>query len=107
MSAQPVELNLGIFRSIARQYVQVFDRQKELVVAMINQPQTIMRRALDGQGFQPVISSDTVIGVDHEVALCQGRIFGDEIFGSAPAATWARQPVAKNVLFAVQNSGFG
>ncbi len=48
-AAEPVELDLGILRAVARQKLDIFDRQKELVAAGIMEFEAVVRlsRRLD------------------------------------------------------------
>ena len=44
-AAQSVELDLGVLRAVARQKLEVFDRQEKLVAIGVMQFEAIMRRA--------------------------------------------------------------
>ena len=46
-AAEPVELDAGLLRAVARQHLDVLDRQEQLVVAGIVDSQAVVRRAGD------------------------------------------------------------
>ena len=97
-AAELVERRFGRLRAVARQKLDVLDRQKELVVAGIVDFEAIMRRAGRLDRLQADEAADAVIGMDDEVAGRQRRRFGDEVGGALALLRAAHQPVAENVL---------
>ena len=79
-AAEPVELDAGAFRAVARQELDVLDRQEQLVAAGIMDFEAIVRRAGGLDGAQAHEAADAVIDVDDEIAGGEARHFGDEIF---------------------------
>ena len=73
--AQFVEIGFAVFGAIARQQFQVLDRQEQLVIAGIDQAQTVMGRAADLEGFEPVIPGNAMFGMHHDIAERQARHF--------------------------------
>ena len=93
-AAEPVELDAGLLRAVARQQLDVLDRQEQLVAAGIMDFQAIVRRAGGLDGAQADEAADAVIDMDDEIAGGEARHLGDEIFG---ALDWrgARAPAAR------------
>ena len=92
-AAQPVEFDVGVFRSVTREQFHVLDRQEQLVPAGVMHFEAIVRRAGGLDRAQPDEPADTVVDVHDEVASRQTRHLGDEIFGAARGAAWADEPV--------------
>ena len=59
-----------------------------------------MGRAIDIQGLQTIKAPDTMIDMDHQIALGQTGCFAQEIFCPARASAGPHHPLAQNVLFA-------
>ncbi len=98
--AEPVERNFRVFRAIARQKLDILDRQEKLVAAGIMQLQAIVRRARRLDMFQADETADAVIDMDDKVARRKRRDLGEEIFGPFPAPALGRETVAENILLA-------
>src|SRR5439155_11184060 len=77
--AEAVELRPGVLRAIARQDLDVLDRDEEPVVAGVEHLEAIMRRAGDADRLQRLIAADAVLGMDDEVAGRKARRLGDEL----------------------------
>ena len=84
-AAKFIQLPTRLLRAVAGQHVDTLNRDKQLVSAEIEQPQTIMRRTADFQGFQSVILADSVLHMDHVIAFIQGGNFLQEFFAPASA----------------------
>ena len=98
-AAQFVELDGGILRAIARQKLEIFDRQKEFVAIGIMKFEAIMRRARRLDCLQPGKTSDPVIDMDDDITRRECSDLGQEILGAASLTAAAEQPVAQNILF--------
>ncbi len=98
LAAEPVERHALALRAVAREDVDILDRDVELVAARISQRDAIVRRLLDRNLGQPLVAADAVIGVDDEVARRQRRELGEEGVGALAALAPAHQPVAEHVL---------
>ena len=72
VAAEPVELDAGLFRAVARQKLDVLDRQEQLVAAGIVDFETIMRRAGGLDGAQADEAADAMIDMDDKIAGGQG-----------------------------------
>ena len=79
VDAEPVELDAGLLRAVARQKLDVLDRQEQLVAAGIVDLEAIVRRAGRLDGAQADEAADAVIDMDDEVAGGEARHLGDEI----------------------------
>ena len=71
--SEPVELYYGILCAVARQDLNVFHRHIELVVAVIEHLKTVVGRSTYVQGDQALVTADSVIDVNHEVASLQAE----------------------------------
>ena len=80
--AEAVELDAGLLRAVARQKLDVLDRQEQLVAAGVVDLQAIVRRAGGLDGAQADEAADAVIDMDDEIAGGEARHLGDEIFGA-------------------------
>ena len=101
-AAEPVELDAGAFRAVAREQLDVLDRQEQLVAAGVVDFQAVVRRAGGLDGAQAAEAADAVIDVDHEIAGGEARHLGDEILRALGLAAAAHQPLAQNVFFGDQ-----
>ncbi len=99
-AAQPVELDIGVVGTVARQQFDVFDGKKQFCFGGIMQFETIMRCAGYFERLQADKASDAVFDMHHEVTRREARDFGDEIIELAAGFPGAHQPVAENVLLA-------
>ena len=71
-AAEPVELDAGVLRAVARQQLDVLHRQEELVALGVVDLQAIVRRAGGLDVLQADEAADAVIDVHHEIAGRQG-----------------------------------
>ena len=98
-AAEFVEFDGGIFRAIARQKLEIFDRQKQFVAIGIMQLQAIMRGAICLDRLQSGETANSVIDMDDDIARRERADFAQEILGAARRlAASAEQPVAQNIL---------
>ena len=98
-AAEPVELDARLVGAEAAQHLNILDRQKKLVAALIDDLEAIMRLARGLDGGEADEAADAVIGMHDEVAGGEARGFGENVaaaFGPCPA----HEPVAENVLLA-------
>ena len=84
-AAEPVELSISLIRAIARQKLDVFDGQKQLVAAGVVKLETIVRGAKRRDRLQARKPPDTVVAVDDEIADRKARRFRQNISGLASA----------------------
>src|SRR3546814_12067601 len=80
-----VELDPFALRAEARQHLDVLHRHVELVAALVDHLEEIVRRTGGVQGLQPLVAADAVVDVDHQVLLMQVGALGAEDLGPAPA----------------------
>ena len=93
-AAETVELRLGRIRTVARQKLDVFDRQIELAVGGVVDFEAVMRRADRLDGLQADEAADAVVGMHDDVAGRQRCRLGDEI-GGASCASWSGAPAGR------------
>ena len=93
-AAEPVELRLGVLAAIARQQLEILDRQIELVAAGIMDFETVVRRAGGGDASQADEAADAVIDMHDEIARRERSDFAEKIFVrlALAAATHERSP---------------
>src|SRR6185503_2585505 len=99
-AAEPVEVNGCLLRAIAREEVDVFDRQIELGAFGVMNFQTVVRGARRVDRLQPREPADAVVDMHHKIAGREAGRLGDEILRTPGGAPRPHQPVAENVLFA-------
>src|SRR5580700_5142133 len=99
-AAEPVELDAALLRAIAREELDVFDRQIELVAEGVVNLEAVVRRAGGLDRLQADEAADAVIDMHDEVAGGEARRLGDEILRLARPAPRAHQPLAQNILLA-------
>ena len=75
-------------------------RQVELLAAVVDQAQAVVRRRADAEGLQAVVAADAVFLVDDQVALGNLGRLGDELVGALAAAGRAADALAQQVLLA-------
>jgi len=97
-AAQFVQLDRGVFRAIARQKLEIFDRQKKFVAIGIMEFEAVVRRARRLDRLQPGEPSDAMIDMDDDIAHCQRTNLGQKVLGAASLAAAAEEPVAQNIL---------
>ena len=106
-AAQLVQRDALLLAAEARQHLDVLDRQEQLFVAVVDQPQAVVRRAGDGQRRQPVVAADAVFLVHHQIALGDLGRLGDELIGALAPARRAADALAQQVLLADQGKLIG
>ena len=99
-AAEPVELDAGVLRAVARQKLDVLDRQIELGALGVVDFQAVVRRAGGLDVLQADEAADAVIDMHDEIAGRQARHLGDEIVRALGRAARPHQPVAQDVLLA-------
>ena len=99
-AAEPVELDVGVLRAVARQQLDVLDRQIELGVFGVVDFQAVVRRAGGLDVLQSDEAADAVIDMDDQIAGREAGHLGDEIVRALRRAARPHQPVAQNVLLA-------
>ncbi len=99
-AAEPIELDLRLFRAVAGQKLDVFDRQEQLVAAGVMDLEAVVRRAGRLDRAQPSETPDAVIDVHNEIAGGETRHLGDEILPPSCCPSRAHEPIAQNVLLA-------
>jgi hypothetical protein len=100
--AEPVELDARAFRAVARQQLDVLDRQEQLVAAGVMDFEAIVRRAGGLDGAQADKAADAVIDVHDEIARREAGHLGDEIVRPLALPAGAHQPLAENVFLGDQ-----
>src|SRR5262249_15815094 len=98
-AAELVELDDGVLGAVARQHLDVLDRHEQLVAAVIENAQAIMRRAADLEGGEAVIAADAMVDMDDEIALGEVRELGQELVGALALLRGTGQAVADDVGF--------
>ena len=97
-AAQLVERGFRRIRAVARQKLDVLDRQEQPVVAGIADFEAVVRGAGGLDGLQADEAADAVVGMDDDIAMRQRSGLGDEIGGALLALGAPHQAVAQNVL---------
>ena len=95
---QPIQLSPFGIRAVTGQKVDVLDRQIQFALPGVHQLQAVVRRLLDIQRLQALVTADAVIQVDDQIAGRQGRGLGQEVRGPA-LLPGPRQTVAQDVGF--------
>ena len=67
-AAEPVELDAGYIGAVARQELDVLDRQEQPVAGRIQEEQAVMRGVLDQNCLEPLEATDAMIDMDDEIA---------------------------------------
>ena len=99
-AAELVELRVGFIGAVARQQLDVLDRQEQLVAACIVQLEAVVRRAEHGDGLKAEKAADAVVGVHDEIADRKARRLGQHVDGAALLAPRAHEAIAEDVLLA-------
>jgi len=99
LTAQPIERNRLFGRAIARENIDIFDRDEQLVPARIFQRDAIMLAFADRDRVKPEIAPDPVFDMHHQIAARQGLKLGKEGIGIAALFLAAHQPVAQHIGF--------
>ena len=97
-AAEPVELDLGVLRAVARQQFEVLDGQVKLDAVGIVQLQAVVADAGRLDRMQAVEAGDAVVGVDHDVAGGNGADLGEEVLCAFGVLALADEPVAEDIL---------
>ena len=101
-TAQSVELDRFLARSIAAEDVDILDRDEQLVSAAIFELHAVVLRFAHRNRFEAEIFADPVFGMDDQIADAERLQFGKEGVGIAALLLAAHQPVAENVLLGQQ-----
>ncbi len=102
LAAETIERHPFVLAAEAREHVEVFDRDVELVAPRIGQRHAIVGRLAHRDRLQPLIAPDAVAHVDHQIARGERREFGEEGVGVFALLLAAHQPVAEDVLLGDQ-----
>ena len=81
--------DVGVLGAVARQKLDVLDRQIELVAAGVEDLEAVVRRAGGLDRLQPDEAADAVVDVDDEIARGERGDVGQEIGGAALAPAGA------------------
>ena len=101
-ATEPVQRDEFIVAAIAREDVDVLDRDIELVATSIFQCNAIVRALADRNRLQPDVAPDPVIHMDHQIAWRERGQLGQEGIGALAASLAADKAVTKDVLFGDQ-----
>ena len=101
-TAQSVELDRFLARSIAAEDVDILDRDEQLVPAAIFKLDAIVLRFAHRDRFEAEIFADPVFGMDDQIADTERLQFGEEGIGIAALLLAAHQSVAENILLGQQ-----
>ena len=99
-AAEPIELDAGVLGAVARQKLDVLDRQVELGAFGVVDFQAVVRRAGRFDVLQSDEPPDAVIDMHDEIAGGEARHLGDEIVRTLRRTPRPHQPVAQDVLLA-------
>ena len=99
-AAEPVELDVGVLRTVARQQLDVLHRQEQLGALGVVDFQAIVRRAGRLDVLQAGKAADAVIDVHHKVAGREAGRLGDEILRALGGAARPHQTITQDVLLA-------
>ena len=97
-AAELVELDVGVLRAVAREQLDVLDRQIELGAFRVVQLEAIVRRAGGLDRLQAGEAPDAVIDMHDEIAGIEAGDLGDEVLRPLRGAAAPHEPVAENVL---------
>ncbi len=106
-AAEPVEIDRGLLGAVARQQLDVLDRQEQLVVAGVVDFQAVMRRAGGLDGLEADEAADAVVDMDDEIAGGEARDLGDEILRALGRLARPHQAIAQDVLLADHREAVG
>ncbi len=101
-AAEAVERDQLLRRAVAREDVDVLDRDEQLVAAGVFEPDAIVLALADGDRFEPKVLADAVVHVDHEVAAVERGQLGEEGVGILALLAPADEAVAEQVLLGEQ-----
>ena len=101
-AAQPIEAGAVFARSVARQHVDILDRDVELVAAGIFQRDAIVRALTDRDRGQPLVAADAMIDMDDKVAGRERGELGKKRVRRFTTLGATHQPIAKHVLLGQQ-----
>ena len=99
-AAEPIKVDVGLLRAIARKQLDVLHRQEQLVAAGIVDLEAVVGGAGSFDRAQPDKAPDAVIDVHDQIAGAEARDLGDEVFRAACNTSRPHQPVAQDVLLA-------
>ena len=99
-AAESVEVSLAIrLLAVARQEIEVFDRNEQFVAARVMQFEAIVRDTKRRNLRERDEASDAMIGMHHEIARRQRGDVAQHVLGLGTALARAHKTVAENVLF--------
>lgn len=85
--------------AVSRQQFDILDRQIKPRAFGIIQQQAFMRGTGGGDDLHPLIATDAVIDMHHQISGAERLRLGQKIFGLAAFLRRADQPVAQHILF--------
>src|SRR5689334_879991 len=99
-AAETVEVDGCLLRAVARQQINVLNRQIKLGALRVMNLQTIVGSAGSLDRLQSRKATYAVVDVHYEIAWREAGRLGDEILRTPGSAPGPYQPVAKNILLA-------
>ena len=106
-AAELVEFDMRMIGAVARQQLDILDRQEELGLVGVAQLETVVRRARDIDGLQADEAADTVLDMDDDVAGRQARDLRDEVFELAAGLARPHQAIAEDILLGQHGKSVG
>ncbi len=96
-AAELVEGHLAFGSAVAGEDIEVLDRHEQLVAALVDQAQAIVRRTAELEGDKAIVAADAVVVVDDEIALAERADVGDELIAAPGFSRGPAEPVADDV----------
>ena len=81
-AAKPVKLRIGPGAAIARQHLDIFHRQVQLVAAGIDDLKAIVRPAGGVDDDKPLIAADAMFGMNHEITFLKRTDLAQEVLAA-------------------------
>ena len=101
-AAKLVNRHAAGLRAEPAQHLDIFNRQKQLLITVIENAQAIMAGMVHIQRHQTIVPPNTVILVHHQIALGDFRRLGNELICPLALARRAGDALAEQILFADQ-----
>ena len=101
-ASEPVEHDRFLAAAIAAQHIDIFDRDEELVAALVFELHAIVFGFADSNRFEAEILADAMFSMNNQIAHAERLQLGEECVGILALLFAANKPVAEDVLLGEQ-----
>ena len=101
-ASETVEHDRFLAAAVAAQHIDIFDRDEELIAALVFELHAIVFGFADSNRFEAEILADAMFSMNNQIAHAERLQLGEECVGILALLFAANKPVAEDVLLGEQ-----